>query len=183
MADNVNITEGTGKTVATTENSQGEQIQHVLISTMNGTTETEVGPASPFPVSDTIVGSKLDILHSDNTIGHNDNVSILAGLDTLNKKGFDTTAFETLSVTSSTAVALTSGTYGAATKAIIIVENADIRFRTDGSNPTTSVGMLVKADSTNPAQIELDSAADIAAFRTIAVSTTATISVSYMVAV
>lgn len=60
-------------------------------------------------------------------------------------------------------VALTSATYGTSRYATISVEDAEIRFTVDGTPPTTTVGHKVKP----PAEIELESPEDIAAFRAI----------------
>ncbi len=62
----------------------------------------------------------------------------------------DTFAFEALTVTGSAAVALTSGTYDPsgvesntpAIAAHVNVEGGSLRWRADGTDPTTSVGAL-----------------------------------------
>ena len=84
-------------------------------------------------------------------------------------------AFEALPITNAAAVPLTAAVYGAAVKALIVNETNNIRVRWDGTSPTTAVGHLLLAGST----IELDSAADIANFKAIAVGTASTISVTY----
>lgn len=61
------------------------------------------------------------------------------------------------------------------TKAFITVETADIRYRLDGVNPTTTVGHLAKSDT----NITLDSIEEIKGFRAINVSGAAVIQVSY----
>ncbi len=52
-------------------------------------------------------------------------------------------AYENVTVTGS-ATALTSGTYGTMDKCLITVEGANVRFRLDGSDPTATVGHLLK---------------------------------------
>ena len=72
--------------------------------------------------------------------------------------------------------ALTAAKYSGASKALITVETAQIRFRVDGGAPTSTVGHVADIDD----QIELDSVEDIANFRAIRTGTTsATISVTY----
>jgi hypothetical protein len=71
-------------------------------------------------------------------------------------------SFESVTVAAS-AVGLTADTYGAATKAEMTLETAQIRVRKDGTNPTSSDGHLVEIGDT----IMLKSAADIAAFKAI----------------
>ncbi|KKL92824.1 hypothetical protein LCGC14_1880800 [marine sediment metagenome] len=90
-----------------------------------------------------------------------------------------TFAYESITV-SSVAVALTSGTYkvtGAlpVRRAIITVEDDSIRFRTDGTDPTSSEGHRGKEDDI----IILDSRNDIVNFRAIRISTDAKIRISY----
>lgn len=86
----------------------------------------------------------------------------------------ETSNFEKLTV-SDTAKVLTSATYGTATKAVVTVETNSIRFRTDGTAPDASTGHLVTAGNS----IEIDTAADIANFKAIRVTSDATIQVSY----
>jgi hypothetical protein len=72
--------------------------------------------------------------------------------------------------------ALTATTYDNATKALITVETAQIRFRVDGEAPTETVGHIADIGD----KIELDSAEDIANFHAIrAGATSAVISVTY----
>ena len=77
-------------------------------------------------------------------------------------KGYKASAFESVTV-DDTATALTSGTYGDAVRAVITCEDAQIRFRVDGSDPTSSVGHILDSGSL----LMLESNDDIAAFRAI----------------
>lgn len=87
-------------------------------------------------------------------------------------------SFETVTV-SNVAIGLTAPTYdvmGVQSKAFITVETASIRFRLDGTNPTSSVGHLAAAGDT----IRLDSIEEIEGFKAIrTASTNATLCVSY----
>ena len=75
------------------------------------------------------------------------------------------------------AVGLTSSTYGSNTFAVITVEDNTIRFRIDGTNPTTANGHIAYPGDV----IELNSAADIAAFKAIRISADAVIQATYSV--
>lgn len=85
------------------------------------------------------------------------------------------TGYESLPVTSSAAVSLTSSVYGAASAAVITVEDAPVRVRWDGVSPDISTGHLLQAGDS----IELTSATDIRNFEVIATSTAAVIDVTY----
>ena len=74
----------------------------------------------------------------------------------------DASAYESVTVADS-AIGLTSGTYGDATKAEMTLESGQIRVRKDGTNPTSSEGHSVEIGG----KINLYSAADIAAFKAI----------------
>lgn len=76
--------------------------------------------------------------------------------------GSETSAYETKTVADS-AVSLTSGTYGDATKAEMTLESGQIRVRKDGTAPASDEGHLVEVGDT----IILESAADIANFKAI----------------
>lgn len=84
--------------------------------------------------------------------------------------GYESAAFESVTV-STVAVGLTSATYSlrsANTKrglkqAVISVENADIRYRMDGTSPTAAIGHIGYKDSF----ITLSGAADIQKFEAI----------------
>ena len=77
---------------------------------------------------------------------------------------YDPVPFDYESVTvAAVAIGLTSGTYDDATRAEITLETAQIRFRVDGSDPTSSEGHIVDADDV----IVLNSAAQIAGFKAI----------------
>lgn len=81
--------------------------------------------------------------------------------------------FEQLGVPSSSAVTLTVPT--SATMAIVYVEAANVRWRDDGTSPTTSVGMLAKNDST----ITFDSLGNLSAIEFVATGSSALLDVSY----
>lgn len=70
-----------------------------------------------------------------NSMGKNTN--------TVDKSANQTIAFEKLTV-SSTAVSLANVQKSNAVKAIITIENGDIRVKTDGNNPTATDGLLIK---------------------------------------
>jgi hypothetical protein len=74
----------------------------------------------------------------------------------------NTSAYESVTVADS-AIGLTSGTYGDATKAEMTLESGQIRVRKDGTNPASDEGHLVEIGDT----IILKSAADIASFKAI----------------
>ena len=81
-----------------------------------------------------------------------------------NVVGGGSTPFDYESVTvAASAVGLTSGTYDDATRAEITLETAQIRFRVDGTNPTSGEGHLVEVGDV----IRLTSAAQIANFKAI----------------
>jgi hypothetical protein len=70
--------------------------------------------------------------------------------------------YESVAV-STTAIGLTASTYGSADVAIITVEDANVRFRTDGTAPTTSEGHIAYVGDV----ITLRSQGDIANFSAI----------------
>jgi hypothetical protein len=80
--------------------------------------------------------------------------------------GSEASAYETKTVADS-AVGLTSGTYGDATKAEMTLESSQIRVRKDGTAPSSSEGHLVEIGDI----IILESAADIANFKAIRTGT------------
>lgn len=85
------------------------------------------------------------------------------------RRNFTSEELETLTIDGTVGgIALTGATYGTARYATITVEDAEIRFRTDGGAPTASVGHTASA----PDVIELESNEEIVAFR--AIRTTAT---------
>ena len=90
-------------------------------------------------------------------------------------------AYESLSVTSGAAVGCTSATYAPASgappasRAYVTVENAQIRFRTDGTAPTTTEGHIVNPGTA----LELLGIGNIIGFKAIATSATATLKVTY----
>lgn len=92
-------------------------------------------------------------------------------------------AFETLTV-SSTSKALTATVYNpaggtAADMATIVVETDSVRHREDGLAPTASVGQLVLASATAPANLTVCGLGSMQAVRFIRVTTDASLSVSY----
>lgn len=98
--------------------------------------------------------------------------------------GYPAYAFESITV-SSTAVGFTPTTYTVAEGAtgqrrtpawaLVTVESQSIRYRTDGGNPTASVGHLLTAGDA----LVLDHPRDVQMFRAIRVSSDATIQVTY----
>lgn len=87
--------------------------------------------------------------------------------------------YEALSVAGA-AVSLTAGKLAVADKAKCIrvwitSETADIRYRLDGGDPTTSVGHLLIAGGT----LEVEGQTNLERFSMIAVSGTASVRVSY----
>jgi len=86
-----------------------------------------------------------------------------------NVVGGGSTPFDYESVTvEDSAIGLTSATYLDATRAEMTLETAQIRFRADGTNPTSSEGHPVYVGDV----IILDSAAQIAGFKAIRTGTT-----------
>lgn len=86
-----------------------------------------------------------------------------------------TSSFETITVSTS-AVSLTSADVQGAVAAEITVENGPIRFRTDGSDPTASVGHLLSDGDV----LFLDNISDMTALSMIRdASTDGDITVSY----
>lgn len=80
-------------------------------------------------------------------------------------------AYEQLSIT--TAKGLTSATYGDATRALIIAEDQNVRWRDDGTDPTTAIGMLLAAGK------DFMYVGDLSTIKFIAVTGTAELNVSY----
>lgn len=100
-----------------------------------------------------------------------------SGAASLKVTAFD---LETLTITSSTAVSLTSSIYTpegnkSATKALVSVKDNSVRYRTDGTAPTTSVGHLVTSGS----EIELLTFREISNFKIIATASDAYIDITY----
>jgi hypothetical protein len=84
-------------------------------------------------------------------------------------------AYESLTITSATAVALTAVTAAGAFTANVTIEGNPIRVRWDGTAPTTSEGHLLQSGDS----LKLDFTADIWKFRAIATGANATIRVTY----
>lgn len=98
--------------------------------------------------------------------------------------GYPSYAFEKITVSSS-AVGFTSATYTVAEGAtgprktpawaLVTVETNSIRYRTDGSDPTSTDGHLLTAGDA----LVLDHPRDVQKFKAIRVSSDATIQVTY----
>ena len=84
---------------------------------------------------------------------------------------FDNEEIDVLNI----ALGLTAGTYLDATRAVIALEDGRIRIWVDGSDPTTTVGMIVEIGNI----ITLRSAAEIAGFKTIWMGAAAKLMVQY----
>lgn len=88
------------------------------------------------------------------------------------KAGSNSSGFETVTIASEAAVGVTASLYASSSTtdiacgALISIETADIRFRTDGTDPTNSVGHKVVAGDS----FLVDSLADLARLRMIGVS-------------
>lgn len=87
-----------------------------------------------------------------------------------------TTLYEKITVGTGAAVNLTTPPEGCK-EALVICETNNIRFRRDGTDPTSTTGMLLEVGQ----NILLEGYKDIRAFRAIAISATAYISVEYRV--
>lgn len=86
-----------------------------------------------------------------------------------------THAYESVTVTD-TAGGLTSATYTTAISALITVETANVRYRADGTNPTSSEGHLLRVGDI----LELESPDEIQRIRFIRTSgTSSVIKVTY----
>ena len=90
-------------------------------------------------------------------------------------EGLTPFAYESVTV-ADTAIGLTSGTYSDAIRAEMTLETAQIRFRLDGTGPTSSEGHLVEVGDV----ITLNSAAQIVNFKAIRTgSTSGVLKVTY----
>ena len=89
---------------------------------------------------------------------------VTANANNVQVKGENAAAHESVTIADTAGgVALTAGTYGTNIYALITAETAQMRFTVDGTAPTTTVGHLLNHGDT----LELDSLADITAFRAI----------------
>lgn len=94
----------------------------------------------------------------------------------------ETYTFETISGSSTSASALTAANYAASSSsalncgALISIETADIRFRTDGTAPTNAIGHKVTAGNS----FTLDSLSDVSKLQMIGVSAAYTAQVSFV---
>lgn len=86
------------------------------------------------------------------------------------------TLYEKITVTTGAAVALTTPPANCK-EALILCETNDVRFRRDGTDPTSTNGILLEVGQ----NIILDSYTDIRRFKAIAVSDTGYLSVEYRV--
>lgn len=88
----------------------------------------------------------------------------LAGENLFKLSGSKAQEYEALTIDNTVGgIACTTVKVGTCTKAFMTLETAQIRFTTDGTAPTTSVGHLLNIGEV----LKLDSAEDIAAFRAI----------------
>lgn len=89
--------------------------------------------------------------------------------------------FETLTITSSTAVGLTAAKYATASgadfekAALVSLETASVRFRLDGTSPTPTVGHLVVFGDS----FKVTSRADMGRLKLIGATATGTAQVTY----
>lgn len=90
--------------------------------------------------------------------------------------GISTKLYEKITVTTGTAVGFTN-VPARCNEAFVIIEANDIRYRTDGVNPTSTLGMPISAGQS----FIVEGFTDISRFKAIAVSTTAYISVQYII--
>lgn len=87
-----------------------------------------------------------------------------------------TYSYEKITVTTNPAVGLTN-IPDRCTEVLIIVETNDIRYRTDGTDPTSTTGMPMSAEQ----NIVFTKWQDITRFKAIAVSATAYLNIEYKV--
>lgn len=110
-------------------------------------------------------------MHAQNGRFYNENDNTVNIADCFSNS---TIGFEQINV-AQTATKLTPATYQNAVKAVVVTESNAIRFRTDGSAPTTTSGILVPAGTS----IELDGAWEIQHFQAISTSGVAVLDVEY----
>ncbi|KKK67097.1 hypothetical protein LCGC14_2957480 [marine sediment metagenome] len=87
----------------------------------------------------------------------------------------DTIAFEALAV-AGTAVGFTAATFEGAYEATARVEGAQVRYRTDGTDPTASVGMVADPGDV----IHVLSSRDLQAIKFIRTGGTATVNAEFV---
>ena len=94
----------------------------------------------------------------------------------------EVSGFETLSVTNGAAVAFTAGTAANAKAAFCTVETQSIRYRMDGTAPTTAVGHLQLSSATSNVAywFSIVGKNKVIAFRMIATTGTASVTCSYL---
>ena len=87
----------------------------------------------------------------------------------------DTIAFEALAV-AGTAVGFTEATFANATRAMVRVEGAQVRYRTDGNDPTASVGVVANDGDV----ITVSGFRDIKSIRFIRTGSSATVNAEFI---
>ena len=87
-----------------------------------------------------------------------------------------TKLYEKITVTTGAAAGFTN-IPARCSEALVIIEANDIRYRTDDTDPTSTLGMPISAGQS----FILDGFKDISRFKAIAVSATAYISVQYII--
>jgi hypothetical protein len=125
--------------------------------------------------TDTTAVSAMSVLKEISYMEQNPASRAVTGTVTAKINGKDAAAFEQLTIDATVGgIALTA--YAANTKGFITVETASIRFTVNGTAPTTTVGHIADPGDV----IELDSLADMAAFRAIrTTSVSAVITATY----
>ena len=121
--------------------------------------------------TDAISISGAVITHTHGNTGHADTDELQITIDvggsaanpiSVSTGASNASAYESVTVADS-AIGLTSGTYGDATKAEMTLETAQIRVRKDGTNPASDEGHIVAIGDV----LVLNSAADLATFKAI----------------
>jgi hypothetical protein len=87
----------------------------------------------------------------------------------------DTFAFEALAV-AGTAVGFTAATFATAYAAVARVEGAQVRYRTDGTDPTATVGMVADPGDV----IYVNSSRDLQAIKFIRTGSSATVNAEFI---
>lgn len=157
------------------ENPSGET-KRVQVDA-NGNMKNSIGDGL-----DVAKGSKSDVAITDPTLDSSE-IALLKGLlkqlqgngsgaTPVSVTGSLTNDDEQLTIDATVGgITLTSAKYGTSTKALIQVETASIRYRTNGSAPTTTLGTLLNAGDI----LTLDSAGDIANFKAIRTGATSAV--------
>ena len=87
----------------------------------------------------------------------------------------DTFAFEALAV-AGTAVGFTAATFATAYAAVIRVEGAQVRYRTDGTDPSATVGMVADPGDV----LNINSSRDLQAIKFIRTGGSATVNAEFV---